>query len=127
PPHEMFQVVVDRRDLFRIWKVNVLRCNVGSFGETGIIARQNVAPPAIEAIGVVRSAQHLVLHVVHGVQAVVPLRRVSMLLPMSYKPRALLNQSFKRFGGEELQISSATTVVMDSEPVFTEAFELDLI
>jgi hypothetical protein len=58
-------------------------------------------------------------------QAVVPLRRVAVLLVLDDKRGEFLDQWFQRFGDKELQGQPAVIRVMNDQPVLAQPAELD--
>ena len=99
--------------------MNVLGGDVRSFAERRIIARENIPPPVIEPVGVVRAAKDAIPHVVDGKEPIVPLRGRAVLLPLRDEAAAFLDERFERFGDEEFKIGFAPPlVVVDGQKVF---------
>src|SRR5262249_48299507 len=126
-PDKMIQVILDGRDFLRVGKVNVLGCDKWRLRKTRVVASQDVSPPAVKAIRVIRATQYLVLHVIDREQSVIPLCRIAVLLPVSDKPGPLFYQSLERFSREEFQISPPAAIVADRQPVLAQVLECDLV
>ena len=88
-PDEVFQVVFHRGDLGRIGVDHVFGGHKRRLAEGRIVASQHVAPPVVEPVGVIGPPQHLLLHVVHRIEAVVPPGAVTVLLMVDNERTAL--------------------------------------